>query len=79
MRDLVQTQIDQLTNRELQTLLLITEGLSTREVAARLEVGLATAKTHVANVLIKLDVDSRLKAAIFALNHKLPDKYGGMI
>lgn len=43
MTDLVKLQVEQLTNRELQTLLLMSEGLSDREVADRLAIGRATA------------------------------------
>jgi DNA-binding CsgD family transcriptional regulator/multidrug transporter EmrE-like cation transporter len=51
-----------LTARELEVLQLIAQGLSNREIAARLFVSLNTVKTHAANVFAKLDVQRRTQA-----------------
>lgn len=55
-----------LTERELDVLKLLGEGLGNREIADRLVVSEKTVKTHVANILQKLEVKTRTQAALFA-------------
>ncbi len=50
------------SERELEVLRLIDEGLSNREIAERLIVGLGTIKTHINNLYRKLDVNTRTQA-----------------
>ncbi|MHA7272908.1 response regulator [Arthrobacter sp. TMT4-20] len=57
---------DQLTERESEVLGLIAEGLSNRDIAARLGISPGTTKTHVSRVLTKLGCQSRTQAAIIA-------------
>lgn len=61
-----QLLIGQLTRREREVLQAFAEGLSDPEIAARLYVGPGTVRTHMANVIAKLEVDSRLQALLFA-------------
>jgi DNA-binding NarL/FixJ family response regulator len=56
-----------LSNRELEVLNLLVEGLSNQQIADRLVIGLETVKTHIKHILDKLAVSDRTQAAIKAL------------
>lgn len=60
-----------LTERELEVLTLIAQGKSNQEIAQELFIGIKTVKTHVSNVLSKLGVEDRTRAAVYAHRHKL--------
>jgi DNA-binding NarL/FixJ family response regulator len=60
-----------LTERELEVLRLIAGGRSNREIARELSVAEKTVKTHVSNVLMKLAVQDRTQAALYAVRHGL--------
>lgn len=62
---------DQLTNRELEVLELITKGFSNQAIADHLFITLKTVKTHVSNILSKLEVVDRTQATIYAFQHHL--------
>lgn len=62
---------DQLTNREMEILLLMTQGKTNQEIADELYIALKTAKVHVSNILSKLDVQDRTQAVIYAFKHSL--------
>lgn len=62
---------DDLTNRELEILMLIAQGMSNQEIADELYITLKTVKTHVSNILSKLEVEDRTQAAIYAFKHGL--------
>jgi len=57
-----------LTARERQVIDLLGEGLSNKEIAARLQIAVHTVKSHVHNVLEKLALHSRLEVAAFSHN-----------
>ena len=60
-----------LTERELEVLRLIAQGLSNHEIAERMIISEKTVKTHVSNLLGKLGLEDRTQAAIWALKHGL--------
>ena len=64
---------DDLTSRELEVLHLIADGLSNQEIADKLFITLKTVKTHVSNILSKLEVSDRTQATIYAFKHDLVD------
>ena len=60
-----------LTEREQEVLQLIADGMNNREIAEKLVISEKTVKTHVSNILGKLQLDDRTQAAIYALRHGL--------
>ncbi|QFZ21786.1 response regulator [Saccharothrix syringae] len=58
--------LDSLTEREVEVLRCLGEGLSNHQIGRRLHIGETTVKTHVSRVLTKLDLRSRVQAAILA-------------
>lgn len=60
-------QTDDLTPREIEVLQVLTHGHSNQEIAEKLYITEKTVKTHVSNILSKLNVSSRLQAALYAL------------
>lgn len=62
---------EDLTAREREVLMLIAQGKSNKEIADELFITLKTVKTHVSNILAKLQVEDRTQAAIYAFQHHL--------
>ncbi|WP_313893177.1 response regulator transcription factor [Psychrobacillus sp.] len=62
---------EDLTDRELEVLLLMAEGKANQDIADTLFIALKTAKTHVSNILSKLEVSDRTQAVIYAFEHQL--------
>lgn len=56
----------ELTNREMEVLRLIANGLSNREIAEQLVISGNTVKGHVSNILSKLHLADRTQAAVYA-------------
>lgn len=64
-----QAALGRLTAREREVLQAVAEGLSDKEIAARLFISGKTVRAHMASILGKLGVESRLQALVFALRH----------
>jgi RNA polymerase sigma factor (sigma-70 family) len=64
--DVIPTQIEWLTEREREVLMLVAAGLSNDEIAARLVVSPATAKTHVSRAMRKLHAHDRAQLVVIA-------------
>ncbi|TXJ07555.1 MAG: response regulator transcription factor [Aeromicrobium sp.] len=70
-RDPVQTT--SLTARELEVLRLVARGMSNRDIAKELFISENTVKNHIRNILEKLQMKSRMEAAMYAVRSKLID------
>ncbi|MEE8047051.1 MAG: response regulator transcription factor [Dehalococcoidia bacterium] len=62
-----------LSEREQEVLILVSEGLTNLEIAERLVLSPHTVRNHVSNILTKLGLRRRSDAAVFAERHKLSD------
>ena len=60
-----------LTEREMEVLKLVAQGLSNREIAKQLYISENTVKNHIRNILEKLHLHSRMEAVIYAVREKL--------
>lgn len=65
---------DELTEREREVLQLIAQGKANQVIADELFISLKTVKTHVSNILSKLDVEDRTQAVVYAFQHNLVKK-----
>jgi NarL family two-component system response regulator LiaR len=66
-----QVSLDELTPRELEVVTRIAHGRSNHEIAVELMIGEQTVKTHVSNILSKLQLADRTQVAIYALQQRL--------
>ena len=70
-RDRQQVPAPRLTERELEVLRLVAEGLNNRTIAKQLFISENTVKNHVRNILEKLQLHSRMEAVVYAVREKL--------
>jgi two-component system NarL family response regulator len=71
--DRQQVPTPRLTDRELEVLKLVAQGLNNREIAKQLFISENTVKNHVRNILEKLQLHSRMEAVMYAVREKLLD------
>jgi DNA-binding NarL/FixJ family response regulator len=74
LRELARPQTNPLTalsEREREVLVLLAQGASNRDIAEKLVITEGTVKTHVSNILAKLQAENRTQAAIIARRHGL--------
>jgi NarL family two-component system response regulator LiaR len=67
---------ESLTERETEVLRLLAQGKANKEIAHELVIGEKTVKTHVSNILSKLNVSSRTQAALYAVRIGLVEELG---
>ena len=65
-----------LTPREMEILGYLAAGHSNKAIARHLELAESTIKVHVQNILRKLNLSSRVQAAVYAVQHKVPQPEG---
>ena len=65
--------VPRLTERELQVLKLVARGMANKAIAAKLFISENTVKNHVRNILEKLQLHSRMEAAMYAVRENLLD------
>ncbi len=66
MNEALQVLVNSLTAREMQVFKYIGKGFSNPQIAKALCITISTVKAHVSNILAKLKVDNRSKAAVIA-------------
>lgn len=62
-------QENYLTEREIEVIRTIADGMSNKEIASALFISEKTVKNHISNIFKKLDINDRTQAAIFAIKH----------
>lgn len=65
--------VEHLTSREQQVLVLLAKGLTNQGIADQLVLSELTVRTHVSNILAKLNLENRTQAALYALRHGMAD------
>lgn len=70
-RDVDKDRIESLTNRELEVLIQVANGLFNREIAKSLNISERTVKNHIFNIFKKIGVSDRTQAAVFAIKNDL--------
>lgn len=67
----IELTASRLTPREREVLQVLATGLNDKDIAQCLSISTETVRTHMVNILAKLEVESRLQALVFAVRHKL--------
>jgi DNA-binding NarL/FixJ family response regulator len=66
-----QVPAPRLTEREMEVLRLVAQGLNNRDIAAQLFISENTVKNHIRNILEKLHLHSRMEAVVYAVREKM--------
>ena len=65
--EIADTIRSELSDREIQVLKLIANGTDNAQIAAELHISPKTVKNHISNILMKLQIDNRIQAAVYAV------------
>lgn len=65
------TNLDGLTERQIEVLALVARGASNQAIADELVLSVRTVERHLANIYTKLNISRRSQAAVYALSHGL--------
>lgn len=74
-RDTDKDRISSLTNRELEVLIQVANGMFNKEIATNLNISERTVKNHISNIFKKIDVSDRTQAAVFAIKNNIIKLY----
>lgn len=74
-RDTDKDKISSLTNRELEVLVQVANGMFNKEIAMNLNISERTVKNHISNIFKKIDVSDRTQAAVFAIKNNIIKLY----
>lgn len=74
-RDTDKDKITSLTNRELEVLVQVANGMFNKEIATNLNISERTVKNHISNIFKKIDVSDRTQAAVFAIKNNIIKLY----
>lgn len=74
-RDTDKDRISLLTNRELEVLVQVANGMFNKEIATNLNISERTVKNHISNIFKKIDVSDRTQAAVFAIKNNIIKLY----
>ena len=74
-RDTDKDKISSLTNRELEVLIQVANGMFNKEIATNLNISERTVKNHISNIFKKIDVSDRTQAAVFAIKNNVVKLY----
>lgn len=74
-RDVDKDKIASLTNRELEVLVQVANGMFNKEIATSLNISERTVKNHISNIFKKIDVSDRTQAAVFAIKNNIIKLY----
>lgn len=74
-RDIDKDKVASLTNRELEVLVQVANGMFNKEIATNLNISERTVKNHISNIFKKIDVSDRTQAAVFAIKNNIIKLY----
>lgn len=74
-RDSDKDKISSLTNRELEVLIQVANGMFNKEIASNLNISERTVKNHISNIFKKINVSDRTQAAVFAIKNNIIKLY----
>lgn len=74
-RDMDKDKVATLTNRELEVLVQVANGMFNKEIATNLNISERTVKNHISNIFKKIEVSDRTQAAVFAIKNNIIKLY----